>query len=502
MSYYARTLTLAGLLVGGTASAHAIQGPTEDCQPSHGHSDGGLLGDLGFLPSQVADKDIVPANHYENGSWDNDADGVRNDRNALPNDRRDTSDRDGDGVGDNVDHFPDDPKEYFDADADGIGDNADTEWTGPARIFSVKSWMGDGRYGQSIGFDMIFDTKGHLTVVTRVKLSGARDAAREAEWEKRTEEVWTTEHMSVDVEWVPSNGSGQHTTVRVSNGSGRANTRQFYTSSGGGTVAHEIGHHLGLLDEYYDSQDRARMLGENDSIMRNSRSNSSQAYPRHIAFIRSFYNPKDSRPYTGPIPQTGVVPKTPQVDNPVPVAHPDTGRLWVECPKGYSKYLASGDAWKQSICRSNANSKEYIGYHDGKWWTWDHHEPENILAMYDPKTGEKKNIHADDLAIVVYDKSQLPEGGEPEVKPDEKPDEKPDDKPVVDAVAVVEDREEDTDSKPNRGFTLIDETQGGRAINLRNLLTPSKEGGLFSRRDRFSQSSATGYTPNASGDTP
>jgi len=445
---------------------------------------------MAWLPSPVAEKDIIHQNYYQHGHWDNDADGVRNDRNALPNDKRDTTDRDKDGVGDNVDHFPDDPKESYDSDADGIGDNADKEWTGPARIYKVKSWMGDGTYGQSIGFDMIYDTDGHLTIITRVKLVGSRNAKREAAWEKASEEMWSTKDMTIDVQWVPSNGSGQHTTVNVTNGSGRANTRRFYTSSGNGTVAHEIGHHLGLLDEYYDAKDQARMLGESNSIMRNSRSSTSTAYPRHIKFIKSFYNPKASSEYTGIIPTTDVVPKTPQVANPVPVAHPDTGRLWIECPTGYSKYLASGDAWKQSICRSTTDSSKYMGYHEGSWWTWDHHEPDNILVMVNNDTGEKKNIHADDLAIVVYDRAQLPKGGKPvESKPEITPEITPiETRPEVTPVTEVDDTDDG-------GFTLIDETQGGKVINLRNLL-PSREGGLF-RRNRFPDA-----PPNASGDAP
>ena len=65
---------------------------------------------------------------------DSDADGVRDNLDAFPNNPLETSDSDGDGIGDNSDVFPYDSTEWLDADGDGIGDNSDdfpydsTEW--------------------------------------------------------------------------------------------------------------------------------------------------------------------------------------------------------------------------------------------------------------------------------------------------------------------------------------------------------------------------------------
>ena len=65
---------------------------------------------------------------------DSDADGVRDNLDAFPNNPLETSDSDGDRIGDNSDVFPNDSTEWLDADGDGIGDNSDdfphdsTEW--------------------------------------------------------------------------------------------------------------------------------------------------------------------------------------------------------------------------------------------------------------------------------------------------------------------------------------------------------------------------------------
>ena len=56
---------------------------------------------------------------------DSDADGVRDNLDAFPNNPLETSDSDGDGVGDNADQFPLNPNEIIDSDGDGVGDNSD-----------------------------------------------------------------------------------------------------------------------------------------------------------------------------------------------------------------------------------------------------------------------------------------------------------------------------------------------------------------------------------------
>ncbi len=56
--------------------------------------------------------------------------------------------------------------------------------------------------------------------------------------------------FTFEVQWVTTNP--QHT-VRVRQGSGRANMLNWYTQNGGGVAAHEFGHMLGLVDEYSES---------------------------------------------------------------------------------------------------------------------------------------------------------------------------------------------------------------------------------------------------------
>ena len=72
---------------------------------------------------------------------DSDADGVRDNLDAFPNNPLETSDSDGDGVGDNADQFPLNPNEIIDSDGDGVGDNADKFPLNPNEIIDSD---GDG----------------------------------------------------------------------------------------------------------------------------------------------------------------------------------------------------------------------------------------------------------------------------------------------------------------------------------------------------------------------
>ena len=72
---------------------------------------------------------------------DSDADGVRDNLDAFPNNPLETSDSDGDGVGDNADQFPLNPNEIIDSDGDGVGDNADQFPLNPNEIIDSD---GDG----------------------------------------------------------------------------------------------------------------------------------------------------------------------------------------------------------------------------------------------------------------------------------------------------------------------------------------------------------------------
>jgi hypothetical protein len=53
-----------------------------------------------------------------------------------------------------------------------------------------------------------------------------------------------------EVLWVIAN---PHHTVTVHQGSGRANMSNWYTTGSGGVAAHEFGHMLGQVDEYYEN---------------------------------------------------------------------------------------------------------------------------------------------------------------------------------------------------------------------------------------------------------
>ena len=75
---------------------------------------------------------------------DSDADGVRDNLDAFPNNPLETSDSDGDGVGDNTDQFPLNPNEIIDSDGDGVGDNSDIFPENPSeQIDSDGDGVGD-----------------------------------------------------------------------------------------------------------------------------------------------------------------------------------------------------------------------------------------------------------------------------------------------------------------------------------------------------------------------
>ncbi len=61
--------------------------------------------------------------------------------------------------------------------------------------------------------------------------------------------------------------SGEHHTVRVQNGSGRANMTNWFINDSAGTAAHEVGHMLGFPDEYVDSDCPNRYISFDNSIM-------------------------------------------------------------------------------------------------------------------------------------------------------------------------------------------------------------------------------------------
>ncbi len=349
-----------------------------------------VLAVAGVLPGYAAPvKDKVDPNGYEHANGDNDGDGVRNKNDALPNDPRDSVDTDGDGVGDNVDAFPKDPKESRDSDCDGVGDNADEKFDGDGRVAAVSRWSGDGVYGQTAKFTLTTTPDGVMHARLKVKLTGARDDKREASWEHEIEKFWSNKEFSLDVEWVES---GEDNTVHVSRGSGRENSANFYTSTDKWVASHEIGHLLGLNDEYVDRSDRHRLIGESNSIMRASW-DGAVPYTRHLAMIMSHFDCDKSRPAGG---QDVAALKDHEVA-PIPAAE---DRPQVTPPEGTTKYLASGEAFKEAFVKRDGEGV-YLTHTRDDWWVWESTLDAETLQLRHPTTDEVIVVEAARLSEVV-----------------------------------------------------------------------------------------------------
>jgi hypothetical protein len=122
--------------------------------------------------------------------------------------------------------------------------------------------------------------------VTQQQLQTARST-----WEPAIEQAWTDRfrivrtagpcpcreyRVTVDVQWVTT---GEHHTVQVHAGSGRADMGNWFLNSTGGTAAHEVGHMFGNPDEYPDPACPGRTVTSDNSIMRSSQRG--QVRPRH-----------------------------------------------------------------------------------------------------------------------------------------------------------------------------------------------------------------------------
>ena len=137
-----------------------------------------------------------------------------------------------------------------------------------------------------------------LRVVVRIRLVPDADVtATQLQtvmnvWEPAIEQAWTDQFALVlnrgrclcrdyrlatfDVQWVQS---GEHHSVAVHSGSGRADMGNWFLNNTGGTAAHEVGHMIGNVDEYPDDNCPNRVLSNDNSIMRTSQSG--VARPRH-----------------------------------------------------------------------------------------------------------------------------------------------------------------------------------------------------------------------------
>ena len=419
-----RALTVLTLSATFIAPAYATGGSSH-CTPTPE----GLAQELNAIlaaPAPITD-DKVDFNSYTRANGDNDGDGVKNKYDAFPNESRDHKDTDGDGVGDNLDHFPEDPKEWFDSDCDGKGDNSDDTYDGPG-IVSKASWFSsDGRYGTNVKFTIVMTPDKVAHIKLKVKLTGKRDSKREAEWEKEVEEMWSNDRMKLDLEYVSSGGD---VSVHVSRGDGRTNSGHYYTGDNGATIAHETGHLLGLNDEYHDSSDRDRLIGEEDSLMR-WQWNKPKVYQRHVDQILANFDCDNARKAT----EDDIDPSWAQASTGTggDTSTDDTGtdttgththththahdeeteetareRAQVHPPDGTSKYLASRQSYQDSFVRVDGEDT-FMVHANGEWWTWQQTLSNGSVSVVHPQTGETAEFETSELSEVVADEETVVE---------------------------------------------------------------------------------------------
>jgi hypothetical protein len=152
-------------------------------------------------------------------------------------------------------------------------------------------------YGWTAAYRITEERDCELLIVVRIRLNpdagvNANDLqnARNT-WEQAVEQAWTNKfpirrtsgpcrcesyRVRVDLQWVTS---GEHHTVRVRTGSGRADMTNWFITGTGGTAAHEVGHMFGNPDEYPDPACPSRVASNDGSIMRSSQTGTVR--PRH-----------------------------------------------------------------------------------------------------------------------------------------------------------------------------------------------------------------------------
>ncbi len=173
-----------------------------------------------------------------------------------------------------------------DSDCDGIEDALDDRFDGPVSVEIEHPWT-DGIYSWTAAFTLATTGEGQHRATLRVHLDGPRDAAREQGWERAVEDTWSREGLVLDLVFV-DRAADAHSTVQVRHGEGWANAGTWFTEDDGLVVAHEVGHQLGLLDEYPDPDLPQRPVGPVDSIMRSARAaHRPRSYPWHQAGIRA-----------------------------------------------------------------------------------------------------------------------------------------------------------------------------------------------------------------------
>ena len=123
-------------------------------------------------------------------------------------------------------------------------------------------------------------------------------AERSKLWIKYSQDLWSTQDIKLFIDTAPNNdhSGGLYTTITVipwpsSFYSKRVSSHEWSVLTSPRTAAHEIGHLLGLDDEYYETDKRIssrninRYIGPRTSIMRNLLSGKPEK--RHIHFLLS-----------------------------------------------------------------------------------------------------------------------------------------------------------------------------------------------------------------------
>jgi hypothetical protein len=194
--------------------------------------------------------------------------------------------------------------------------------------------------------------------------------------------MWSNDGMTLDVQWVEKN---PHKTVNVHRGGGRANSGNYYTASDKWVVAHEVGHLLGLHDEYYDGSDPNRLMGEGDALMAYN-FDGAKTYPRYHALIKEHFDSAASRP--------AAVADLPPEHQERWQAPPNPER--VACPEGSSEYESVKEAYAEVFCKKDGE-KTYLAYTRGSWWEWQEHLDDGSAILEHPTTGERLLVTAADL---------------------------------------------------------------------------------------------------------
>jgi hypothetical protein len=151
----------------------------------------------------------------------------------------------------------------------------------------IYGWIAAYRIGDG---DCVLQITVRIRLNPDADVTAAEIAALQAVWEPGIEARWSNRFtvnrssgdcgcpsypVRVDVQFV---NSGQHHTVRVRRAPARAYMTTGERADAGGEGSHEVGHMLGLADEYADANCPNRVVATDNSIMR---TNSGDTMNRH-----------------------------------------------------------------------------------------------------------------------------------------------------------------------------------------------------------------------------